>query len=342
MLKRYPDLQKYTIIGSLAIAALFACFFLILSFAPQLLNRSFTKERRIVLHQALSGNQFRKAVLSGMDASLLVNYVPSPMFSFNRAKAYLWAGNELRNKNLSLRGEVLVKKINTYLDFGYSLERVITLSKQFSNQFWKVFVQGSPSNTDAVFAFASDKERVLVNSQFFLSDSMPERLIPIPDSLRGFPEETVLASEVLPSLVGLCARLEKEFTQPCGGLLVTSAYRSYDSQLKLRNRFLKTDPEFAAHSVALPGHSEHQTGYAFDLILPVLSKEKYDSTPQSRFVAEHAHEYGLIVRYLKGKESITGVSYEPWHLRYVGDIAKDLYFSGLTYEEFLMRAKSEK
>lgn len=340
MSKRCSNFQKYSFIALFVFIGISLCFFVILFFAPQILNRSFTKERRVVLRQSFSGGQFRKAVLQQMDASLLVHYVAEPRFSFERAKAYLWAGKELNRKKLTVESGSVVRKINTYLDSGYSIERVIELSKQLPERFWQVFTQGSPSNPDAVFAFISDKERLLVNFQFFLADTEPEGLLPIPDELRGFKEETLLSSAVLPSLLGFCTRLEQEFKSLCGGLAVTSAYRSYDSQLKLRNRFLKTDPEFAAHSVALPGHSEHQTGYAFDLILPVVSKEKYNDTPQSKFVAEHAHEYGFIVRYPKGKESITGVSYEPWHLRYVGSIAKDLHASGLTYEEFLAREKS--
>jgi D-alanyl-D-alanine carboxypeptidase len=55
-------------------------------------------------------------------------------------------------------------------------------------------------------------------------------------------------------------------------------------------------------------------------------------------VAEHAHEYGFVVRYLKGKEAITGYEYEPWHLRYVGvDLATQLYKNKLTLEEYLLK-----
>ena len=50
---------------------------------------------------------------------------------------------------------------------------------------------------------------------------------------------------------------------------------------------------------------------------------------------QHAHEYGFIVRYPSGKESITGYMAEPWHLRYVGDQASAIYASALTLEEYL-------
>lgn len=57
--------------------------------------------------------------------------------------------------------------------------------------------------------------------------------------------------------------------------------------------------------------------------------------PRTKWLAEHAHEYGFIIRYPKGKEAITGYQYEPWHLRYVGvDLAKDIVKQGLTLEEY--------
>ena len=72
---------------------------------------------------------------------------------------------------------------------------------------------------------------------------------------------------------------------------------------------------------ARPGTSEHQTGLAFDVTLP--SGECFLETclgamPEGEWIAANAYKYGWIVRYPEGKEDITGYSYEPWHLRYVG------------------------
>ena len=52
-------------------------------------------------------------------------------------------------------------------------------------------------------------------------------------------------------------------------------------------------------------------------------------------MAEHAHEYGFIVRYPADKVAITGYQYEPWHIRYLGDEAAAVYESGLCLEEYL-------
>ena len=63
--------------------------------------------------------------------------------------------------------------------------------------------------------------------------------------------------------------------------------------------------------------------------------ESFGQTATGKWLAANAHKYGFIIRYPQGKEHITGYSYEPWHIRYVGDIAEDIYNSGLTLEEYL-------
>lgn len=64
--------------------------------------------------------------------------------------------------------------------------------------------------------------------------------------------------------------------------------------------------------------------------------DSFANTKEAVWLAEHAHEYGFIIRYPKGKEDITGYKYEPWHIRYLGaEKAALVYESGLTLEEFL-------
>lgn len=80
------------------------------------------------------------------------------------------------------------------------------------------------------------------------------------------------------------------------------------------------------------GHSEHHTGLTVDVIRNTYSVE---STKEYLWYKDNAHLYGFIIRYPKGKEHITGYSYEPWHLRYLGvELATEVYNSGLTYEEY--------
>ncbi|HHV10648.1 MAG TPA: M15 family metallopeptidase [Clostridiales bacterium] len=83
---------------------------------------------------------------------------------------------------------------------------------------------------------------------------------------------------------------------------------------------------------ARPGHSEHQTGLAVDIN---DLEETFADTPAGRWLACNAHYFGFILRYPKGKEAITGYSYEPWHFRYVGRyLAEKIYRSGMTYDEY--------
>jgi LAS superfamily LD-carboxypeptidase LdcB len=117
-------------------------------------------------------------------------------------------------------------------------------------------------------------------------------------------------------------------------IYISSGFRSFSSQTSIYNRYKANEGQAGAdtHS-ARPGHSEHQSGLAFDLNSITQS---FGSTPEGIWVAENAHLYGFIVRYPQGKESITGYIWEPWHLRYLGvDLATSLYSSGQTLEEYL-------
>lgn len=117
-------------------------------------------------------------------------------------------------------------------------------------------------------------------------------------------------------------------------LSLISGYRSYDKQEKLHDEYVKKDGKEVANTYsALPGHSEHQTGLAFDI---GSVERSFADTSEAKWIEENAHLYGFIVRYPKGKSDITGYIYEPWHVRYLGiDIATDVKNSGLTLEEYL-------
>ena len=115
---------------------------------------------------------------------------------------------------------------------------------------------------------------------------------------------------------------------------VASGYRSYSLQKNLYNDYVKRDGVAAADRYsARPGHSEHQTGLAFDLN---SISDSFQYTNEGNWVNNNCYKYGFIIRYPKGKESITGYKYESWHLRYVGvDLATKLYNGGnwITLEE---------
>lgn len=121
---------------------------------------------------------------------------------------------------------------------------------------------------------------------------------------------------------------------------VLSAFRSYQRQATLFNQYqAQYGTDYAERISARPGTSEHQLGLAADLGYTnsrAELKEAFGQTPAGQWIAEHAVDYGLIVRYPVGKEEITGYKYEPWHVRYIGkEQAKAMQDSGTeTYEEY--------
>lgn len=113
-----------------------------------------------------------------------------------------------------------------------------------------------------------------------------------------------------------------------------SGFRSYSRQQTLYNNYVARDGQALADTYsARPGHSEHQTGLAFDV---GKLDDNYGSTPAGIWLKESCHKYGFIIRYPKGKESITGYQYEPWHIRYVGvEHATKIMNQNITLEEYL-------
>ncbi len=117
-------------------------------------------------------------------------------------------------------------------------------------------------------------------------------------------------------------------------IYISSAYRSYDYQSGLYERYVKRSGKAEADRYsARPGHSEHQTGLAFDLNTIDIS---FEDTAEYEWLKVNCADYGFIIRYPENGEEITGYMYEPWHIRYLGtDTARAVYNSGLTLEEYL-------
>ena len=111
-------------------------------------------------------------------------------------------------------------------------------------------------------------------------------------------------------------------------LIINDSYRSYEEQDETYKRY---GDDYAAR----PGHSEHNTGLAIDIISPTSSGSTFDTTEEFEWLSKHAHEYGFILRYPKDKEFLTGYEYESWHYRYVGvELATKIYNEGITFDEY--------
>ena len=116
-------------------------------------------------------------------------------------------------------------------------------------------------------------------------------------------------------------------------LKAVSAYRTEDYQRRLYNKKTKTlGKNNVDNYSARAGFSEHQTGLAVDIN---STKNSFENTSAFKWLQNHAHEHGFILRYPKGKKWITGYEYEPWHYRYVGpDAAEIIHKEGSTYEQY--------
>ena len=148
------------------------------------------------------------------------------------------------------------------------------------------------------------------------------------------------------------AFLEMQKAAAADGVTVwmQSGYRSVKYQTGLYERKTKyytdrgydtaTAKEMAAAVVNPPGYSEHNCGLAADLNSPEHTglDEGFENTTAFRWLCEHAVEYGFILRYPKGAEDKTEITYEPWHWRYVGrENAAKISASGLCFEGYIAR-----
>ena len=196
----------------------------------------------------------------------------------------------------------------------------------------------APQNANGVMMLVNRDWRI--SSEFY-----PQvRMTAVPGQVRQLQDVSAAAMEALFA----AAKQEAGVT-----LISVSGYRSYSRQQTIYARKLKRSGGSVAKAdltVARPGASEHQTGLSMD----IGQKNATGSTLSTAFakakggiwVAENCWRFGFIVRYPDGEEahSVTGYTYEPWHLRYIGlENAKKMHDSGETiYERFLIRERTDR
>ncbi len=185
----------------------------------------------------------------------------------------------------------------------------------------------------------SDSITVFVNKEHALPSSyIPQNLI-IPDihffGNDGISEKRYMRKEASEAL----EEMFSEATKDCLTLYGVSGYRSYKRQSEIYNKNIRQRGLSATSKVsAMPGHSEHQTGLAIDISCAELNgnlSTAFANTPEGQWIAANCHLYGFIIRYPENSEDITGYTYEPWHIRYVGtEVAKYIYENDITLEEY--------
>lgn len=202
----------------------------------------------------------------------------------------------------------------------FIVQLFITMSGNKSNQY-KAYVK--PENVLPILTTTDGVTKVnghvLVNEQY----SLPENY---------HPGENKHARRQLNKLLAQAAQEDID-------LKYRSGFRSYQEQQKLIKQAIKKDGKKQAYGyTAKPGHSEHQTGLAFDVGTdePLSNfKKDFGHSKQGQWLAKHAKQFGFIIRYPKGEEDWTGYEYEPWHLRYVGgNLAHTIHEEHTSLEQY--------
>lgn len=192
---------------------------------------------------------------------------------------------------------------------------------------------GTINNPTIITISESNWQLTLVNSGYRIPDSYSPDLVYVCGS--GERLDRKIASHY--EEMYRAAAADGVTLTPCSG------YRSYETQERNYNRkieffegqgYSREEAKVKAATIIMPpGSSEHNLGYAMDI---VCVEEWFEDTAEFRWLQENAADYGFILRYPKDKQDITKVIYEPWHWRYVGvENAKAIKASGLVLEEFL-------
>ena len=177
-------------------------------------------------------------------------------------------------------------------------------------------------------------EFILANTENSIAEYAPPDLSYLGDT--GCPVDSRIASALIDFAEDTMAQ----------GLSVylSSGYRSYSDQAAnftrvCQNNGISDGKDANGFYITFPaGYSEHQTGLCCDVtdIYYSVKNSSIENTATFQYMSQHCQDFGFILRYPKGKETITGVMYEPWHYRYVGvDVAKYIMENDLTFEEFV-------
>lgn len=179
--------------------------------------------------------------------------------------------------------------------------------------------------------------KILVNKVYPYNKEMFNNVI-LKKIINDIGEEYLLEKRTLKAYLDLKKDLEKDNIK----IVINSGYRSIEDQIDTKNKYLSTyGLDYTNKYVAEPGSSEHHTGLCFDIGIMLDNKvvDEYDDLKpymdMFETIINKLKNYGLILRYPKGKEKITGYNYEPWHYRYVGkSTANIITDNNLTLEEY--------
>lgn len=194
----------------------------------------------------------------------------------------------------------------------------------------------------------SEEYQILVNHQNPLSeDFKPTDLVELDCDINPVNPSSYYSLRAVPAKA-LCLMMEAMKNSSIDGIQVSSSYRSYErqvylleyyteSKMKTENLSYEEAQKEVFKTLAIPGHSEHQTGLSIDFVQGTKSlTTNFENTSSFAWLSQNAHLFGFILRYPSDKTNLTGYDYEPWHYRFVGrTIASRIYEAGICYEEYV-------
>lgn len=191
----------------------------------------------------------------------------------------------------------------------------------------------------------SKTEDKIINSTLFnvnknqkiITDYIPPGLIIFPDSIKT-NKIVCLRADVIPYLEKMVQDAKQEGFE----IRVTSGFRRENLQEYIYSIWESVMGESVNEEVAKPGHSEHQLGTTIDITGKSNNFEqvdlKFENTSEFKWLVRNAYKYGFVMSYPKGKETVTGYNYEPWHWRFVGvEHARNIFRENITVYEYLKR-----
>lgn len=267
----------------------------------KLLEKNYTKEETALLLEKLDKTKIEELLTTEKNEKL-INILNEKYFLIKNLDKYL----AYSDKNPEISLTEVIALVNVHRDEDYYENMAVT--------------DTSKGNT------------MLVNKYNALSkDYEVENLTNISKTY-SYGENKKLNKEAYDAFISLAEDAKKEgYT-----ILIVSSYRTYQEQEDVWKDYKASFGTRKADAYAArAGSSEHETGLAIDVADYYDKNDKFEDTESFQWMQTNAHKYGYILRYPKGKENITGYSYEAWHYRYVGvETATKVYNESITYDEY--------
>ena len=269
-----------------------------------LLALNYTQEEiDLIQKYNITDENIQYLVDNKITSDLAINIIKQKYYIDDYLKKYL----AYYEKNPDLSFAEIITRINTHLDDEFytntektddTLGKFVLLNKHY-------YADGNYRGQNLIDV---DKQYNLYNTSFKLSEECYEAFL----------------------------RMYNDAKEQGYAFKINSAYRSYETQIKIYQGWVNKDGVALADTYsARAGFSEHQTGYAFDVRDYPFTNDDYSKTKSFTWVSENAYKYGFIIRFPKDKEYITGYQYEPWHYRYCGtECATYIHDNDITFEEY--------